>query len=447
MNVMKKVKSSFFGSMGVLIIILLLVNGCYQLDEVDRDNPNPHREAYEGIPLDEETISQIEGVLERATSKPFLPGVHTNPENSLMPPIPGVVVGIRIPGKQAWFGASGYSDLERKIPMNVDDKFRAGSITKSFVASSILKLSEEMREFDVDDKLEEWLPGIIPNGNEISIRNLLMHSSCLNNYTSHQDFSDGIQANPARRWTREEFIAMTIDAGPVCSSDSIGKNFNYSNTNYLLLGLILEQEKDKPLGDILFEEFFSPLGLRNTFFQTAGDGFPGDYTSGYFDLDGNFVLELVPYVDPSALWAAGAVFTDAKDLLAWTKAAFSANGRALSATLQSQRLNSLYEGVLNAGSQSTLANAGMGIGMGVIKRGEMLGHVGEIYGFSAYAGVYAEKQVSIVVLTNRTRYHKEENKEMDVFTIIDQIFMKLYPEDYDIAEIGKYEGYDEQHSE
>ncbi len=445
MKLLRKIEPAFLRKINVLILILLFIHGCYQLDEVDRDNPTPHTETSEGTPLDEETINEIQAVLDYSTDNPFLRGVSVDTDNLLMPSIPGVVVGIAIPGKQTWFGASGFSDLERMIPMTVDDKFRAGSITKTFVATAMVRLSGEVEELSLDDMVEEWLPGVIPNGEEVTIRNLLMHSSCLNNYTNLEGFTEGIQENPARRWTRDEFITMTNDAGPVC--DNIGENFNYSNTNYFLLGLILEKVKGEPLNDILEEYFFQPLQLENTYFQTAGDAFPGDYATGYFDIDDNFVLDVVPYVDPSALWAAGAVFSDVKDLLTWVNAIFLTEATVLNDTLHSQRLNTIYTGIVNEGSDQTLESADMGIGMGMIRRGEMLGHVGEIYGYSVYGGVYVEKQIGIVVLTNRTRYNKESNKEMDVFTIIDQIFLTLYPDDYEVAEVGKYEGYDEESQE
>ncbi|MBF0287226.1 MAG: beta-lactamase family protein [SAR324 cluster bacterium] len=432
---LKKEELKLYGRLGVLIIVALFFIGCNHLDEVERENPTPHKESFPGTPLDEETVSTIQSVLDRATTEPFLENAPVSSDNLLMPPIPGVVVGIKIPDKQAWFGASGYSNLESKIPMEVDDKFKIASVTKSIVATAILKLSEETEALSIDDTVEEWLPGIVPNGGNITLRNLMMHSSCLNNYTSLDGFNVGMQQNPGQRWAHEVFLAMTFNAGPVCGN--IGENFNYSNTNYFLLGMILEKVKKTTLNEVLKEYFFGPLELRNTYFQTAGDNLSGDYASGYFDLDQNFVLDEVPYVDPSALWAAGATVSDAKDLLTWVNAAFKTDGVLLSSALQEERISTGYEGPLNAGG-AVLSDAGLKIGMGLIQRGEMLGHVGEIFGYSVYGGVYVEKQISIVVLTNKTRYVKEQNKEMDVFTIIDSIFLKLYPDDYTIAPIAQY---------
>ena len=268
-TILKKEKSKILRGMGVLMLVLsLFFSGCNSLDNVDRENPTPHEESFPGTPLDEETISTIQSVMDRATTRAFLENVPVDSDNLLMPPIPGVVLGIKIPGKQAWFGSSGFSNLGAKTLLEVDDKFKIASMTKTIVSTAILKLSEEVEELSIDDTVEEWLPGVVPNGENISLRNLLMHSSCLNNYTNLDSFNEGIQENPSRRWTREEFLQMTFNAGPVC--ENIGENFNYSNTNYFLLGLILEKVKEKTLNEVLREYFFVPLKLNNTYFQTAG---------------------------------------------------------------------------------------------------------------------------------------------------------------------------------
>ena len=112
---------------------------------------------------------------------------------------PGAIVFVRAPSATR-SAVSGFSNLEPRVPMRASDRFRVASITKTFVATVVLQLEAEGK-LDIDDPVERWLPGRVPNGPSITLRELLSHTSGIFNYTDDQAFIGGIIANPSRAWS------------------------------------------------------------------------------------------------------------------------------------------------------------------------------------------------------------------------------------------------------
>jgi D-alanyl-D-alanine carboxypeptidase len=142
---------------------------------------------------------------------------------------PGVVALVRS-GQQTWQGASGLGDLGAKRPARAGDRFRIGSVTKSFVATVALQLVGEDK-LGLDDHLARWLPGLVPNGDHITVRQLLNHTSGL------YDYSDDLPEPPGSFQPRE-LVAIATRHRPLFAP---GKRFSYSNTNYILAGLVIER--------------------------------------------------------------------------------------------------------------------------------------------------------------------------------------------------------------
>ena len=174
--------------------------------------------------------------------------------------VPGIQASLRV-GSFAWSGASGYKDLDRREPLLPSDILRVGSVTKTFTAGVVLKLSER-GYIDLDAPTERWMPDW-PHAGEITVRHLLNHTSGLRNYTDDLWFLARTLLFPKRVWQPAELAAVTRGK-PLYFSPGTGHH--YSNTNYVLLGLICERATGKPMAELYRELIFDPLGLRDTYF-------------------------------------------------------------------------------------------------------------------------------------------------------------------------------------
>ena len=193
--------------------------------------------------------------------------------------------------------------------MRADERFRIGSITKTFVATLVLLLVED-GTLRLDDTVEHWLPGLVPAGRAITVRDLLSHTAGLFDYVE----DERVLRDHERRWTPRELVAIAVAYPPERSPP--GKSFAYSSTNYIVLGLIAEEAGGEPLGRQLRERFFSPLGLRRTSFIN-GD-IRGLHVHGHRPPSHQGVVTGPP-ADTSAepawwTWAAGAIVSTAGDV-------------------------------------------------------------------------------------------------------------------------------------
>ena len=236
--------------------------------------------------------------------------------------VPGVVVLVH--GKNGTLRlASGHSNLARKTPMRVTDRFRVGSITKSFVATVVLQLVGEGK-LSLDDTVEHWLPGVVPNGDKITLRNLLSHRSGLYDYLSDpRVLKPYLSGNFGYRWTPRRLVAVSASHKPLFAP---GTTTSYSNTNYIVLGLIVEKATGNSIGAELKRRIFAPLQLRSTSLDTSPRMRP-PYAHGYL-VQGK-QLQDVTAVSPSYAWTAGAIVSTADDLARFYRALLG--GRLLGA--------------------------------------------------------------------------------------------------------------------
>jgi D-alanyl-D-alanine carboxypeptidase len=199
--------------------------------------------------------------------------------------------------------------------MQATDRFRVASVTKTFVATLVLRLAAQGR-LKLGDSVERWLPGLVPAGGTITLRELLNHTSGLYNYTDDPTWKQEEITNPGRRWSPRELVAFAT-AHPALFPT--GTSWSYSNTNYILLGLVLEAVTGEPLGQELQEQLFQPLALRSTSFPT-GTAIDGPYAHGYLGSGSGLVppgtplVDVSTLVDPSELWAAGGIVSTGDNL-------------------------------------------------------------------------------------------------------------------------------------
>ena len=151
-----------------------------------------------------------------------------------------------------------FPNLEPRVAMRASDRFRVASITKTFVATIVLQLEAEGK-LDIDDPVERWLPGRVPSGASIMLRELLSHTSGIFNYTDDQAFIDGIIANPSRAWLPAEPLSVAFSHAALFAP---GTNWSYSNTNFILLAHVIEAVTGTPIEQQFQQRIFGPLHLR-----------------------------------------------------------------------------------------------------------------------------------------------------------------------------------------
>src|SRR5580704_3915567 len=173
---------------------------------------------------------------------------------------PGIMVLVDVPGQSTWIEGFGTSDLATKA-----DHHRIGSVTKTLTGEAVLLLVDEGK-IGLDDPVEKYLPGVVPNGANITIRQMLDMTSGIYNGTEDPDFNANIDAKPETIWTPQEFIALALKHPPYFAP---GTGFHYSNTNYELLGLIVEKQSGMALDNFMAERIFRPLGMTSTILPKA----------------------------------------------------------------------------------------------------------------------------------------------------------------------------------
>jgi D-alanyl-D-alanine carboxypeptidase len=282
-------------------------------------------------------------------------------------------IGLVDAGANVSATAVGVARLDPPRPLRVSDQVRAGSIAKTVIATITLQLVGEGR-LRLDDTIERWLPGMVPNGAAITIRMLLNHTSGIFDYTADPDWNAAVFADPDRHWSPQELVAVGTAHSPLFPP---GQGLAYSNTGYILIGLVLEKVTGQPVQDLVWQRVVRPLHLHGTFLATSAR-FRGAYAHGYFppSLTGDGYLDASSF-HPSIGWAAGALVSTAPDLARFYQALLS--GRLLTPALLNEMTTTVtgpdYPGI------------GVGLGIWSVETpcGTVWGHEGGIPGYKTFA--------------------------------------------------------------
>jgi D-alanyl-D-alanine carboxypeptidase len=327
--------------------------------------------------------------------------------------IPGAMVLLRTPQGQ-FTVAYGTTVLGAKISPTANTYFRIASNTKTMTSAVIMQLVQE-NKLRLDDAVSKYVAGV-PNGDSISIAELLEMRSGLFNYTSDRKVSATIDRNPTKVWTPQELLAIAFAHPP---NFAPGAAYEYCNTNYALLGMIAEKVGGKPLPQAMHDRLFARLGLQHTELPApAVNSIPQPYSHGY--LFGSSSVALVgepPYtseqktaaqagtllprdytdVNHSFAMAAGGVVSTANDLATWIEALVT--GRVLNAEYQQRWLDSLRPEVA---SKPKGQQYGYGISRMNWGPNTMYFHGGETAGYNSFIGYDPSNKVTLVVWTNLT---------------------------------------------
>ncbi|HEX8630903.1 MAG TPA: serine hydrolase domain-containing protein, partial [Catenuloplanes sp.] len=301
-----------------------------------------------------------------------------------------------------------------------DLTFRAGSVTKPMVATVVLQLVGEGK-LSLSDTVAKWLPGILPYGEQVTVRHLLTMSSGIPDYLRGQVIID-VHTTPTGRfrpWSPRELVALVAARQPHFTP---GTELEYSNTNYVLAGLIVEAATRSSLGRELARRVFRPLGLRDTSFPVDNPAIAGRNARGYslpVDPRTGPVETGDPQdftvLNPSFAWAAGNVVSDLDDLTRFLSALL--RGRLLSPALLAEMKTPLDTGD---------PEVGYGLGLQVINTpcGPVIGHDGSISGFHTMvlATETGHRQFALVVNEYFLTRAGRQAFDQAVITLMRQLF-------------------------
>lgn len=290
--------------------------------------------------------------------------------------IKGIVAGVYFPGKGKWIGTSGVS--YNNIPISSNMQFGIASNTKLFTAVALLKLVEN-NILSIDDSIGKWLPPIKYVNPNITIRQILNHTSGIADFTNYPGYSDTILANTNRNFKPFELLPMI--GNPLFPA---GANSFYSNSNYLLAGMIFQSAYKKNISTFIRDSILNPLKLDSTFFDVA-EVIEGEIAHPW---QNGKDIDLVSRVSlNSAAWAAGAMYSNINEMIQWYDALL--NNHFLSET--SFSLLTTFVGSLNYG---------LGISKQTMNNRITWGHGGDIRGYKSRI-IYDTLSKSIIcVLAN-----------------------------------------------
>jgi D-alanyl-D-alanine carboxypeptidase len=326
--------------------------------------------------------------------------------------IPGAVVLLRTP--QGEFTVTyGTTLLGTASPPRADTHFRIGSNTKTMTAAVIMQLAQE-NKLSLNDPVSKYIQGV-PNGDNITIAELLEMRSGLYNYTNAPEVSASLDRDPTKVWSTAEVLAIAFAHPP---NFPPGTAYEYCNTSYALLGLIAEKLDGKPLAGCFQERLLGPLGLKNTLLPAStSNTLPDPYSHGYMYGDSAFALVDKPYSpelqaaarigtlkptdytgqNPSYASAAGGVISTANDLASWIQALVG--GRVLNADTQRRWLDSPQP-------EHPAKPDGQQYGYGITQlrwgTNKIYFHGGELPGFNSFMGYDPVSKMTLVVWSNLT---------------------------------------------
>jgi D-alanyl-D-alanine carboxypeptidase len=353
--------------------------------------------------------------------------------------VPGAVVMIRTP-QGSYTAAVGTTELGKQMPPDVKTHFRIASNTKTMTAALVVLLAQDGK-LKFTDLVSDYVPDV-PNGNEITVADLLKMRSGLYNYTSSPELASTLDTDPAKAWTPQDALAIAFAHPPNAAPNT---EYEYDNTNYALLGLVAEKAGGRPLAEQLRDRLFVPLGLQQTSLPAVDDtAIPAPYSHGYMYGGSMYAMIDDPYPDdiktsakagtlkptdytnqnPSYAHAAGGAISTADDIQTWIRSLVS--GKVFNADYQRQWLDSVQpEDPANPGGQKY----GYGISyQRFTPTAAMYYHGGEMPGFNSFMGYDPDNDVSLVIWTNLTISPDDKTTAQALLpTMLDEIYTGMSP--------------------
>jgi len=293
---------------------------------------------------------------------------------------PGAAVLVARGDVVLYRGARGRGSIELGLPLSADHVFRIGSVTKQFSAAGLLKLAEEGK-LTLDDPLTKFVPGY-PNGDKVTVRMLLNHTSGIRSYTSMPGVMEGpIQKDVTTAQLIDTFKNEKPDFAP-------GDGWDYNNSGYVLVGAVIEAASGMPWHAYLKQALFAPLGMTHTGYGNEAVAVIPGHVSGYTLVEGKPAVAF--YLSMTQPHAAGALVSTVDDLLRWNRALHE--GRVLE--------SGDYRQMITPVGKAADEHYGFGIVHGTLRGADLLQHGGGIFGFSTYLLYLAGSDTTVAVLHN-----------------------------------------------
>jgi D-alanyl-D-alanine carboxypeptidase len=303
---------------------------------------------------------------------------------------PGIVMWVDAP-QGVFIGVEGYADVNAGTLLQADDAFRIGSVTKMFTSVVILQLMEE-GVLDLDDTLAQWLPTTaaqIPNGDVITLRQLLNHTSGIPDIEENEplliEYATSTELQQ-HQWLPEEIVGMIAGYD---ANFAPGEGWNYSNTGYAVLGMVIEAATGQSVVENYHSRILDPLGMTHTYLANAEVPTVA-LVRGYSE-----ILNTDDY-NASWAWSFGAMVSNAPDVVTFMRALMRGELFSDAATLD----------IMLTGTELSKDKdlEGSGCALGVFYSMSPLGivyqHDGQIFGFNAYASYAPDYDLVVVILTN-----------------------------------------------
>lgn len=328
---------------------------------------------------------------------------------------PGVLVGLDTRRGQVEV-RSGFGDVAAQTPVPWNAKFRIGSFTKTYVSATVLQLVGE-GELALEDPVERWLPGVVTgNGNdgrEITVRQLLQHTSGLSDYVGKLTYlfdQTGFEQGRFRTLTPPDAVALAMKSKPLFAP---GADWSYSNTNYMLAGMIIEEVTGNSWQDEVHTRIIEPLGLRHTSTPRTAASIPRPHAVGYERFAGTGATPENPMygepvdatrLNPSWGGAAGEMISTVEDSNRFLKALVSGK------VLRPAQLAEMETTVRATAFEQNWPGARYGLGLMWVPNscGGQWSHGGDIHGFRTRNAVSADGSRSVTVSINTDSMKPEQ---------------------------------------
>ncbi|MCA1615126.1 MAG: beta-lactamase family protein [Acidobacteria bacterium] len=306
-------------------------------------------------------------------------------------PLPGLSVAVARGGRTVLAKGYGFADLERKVPATPETVYQIGSVSKQFTAAAVMRLVEQ-KKVRLDDPLTKYLPDYPTRGHRPLVRHLLGQTSGIKEFFTVRGF-DEMESGPPERYSRQDLIDLFKKEPFVYAP---GERWAYSNSNYTLLGRIVESASGRTFDQYLQETFFRPLGMSAT--HSCGARPAGELLAkGYMPGGGGFTP--APPVNMNTAVGDGGLCASVLDLVAWTRALTT--GRAVSRA--SYRMMTTPERV----RRGYRPDYGFGLSLVPLDGRRRVGHNGDITGFMSALAYYPDDDLTVAVLTNRALHWPE----------------------------------------
>jgi CubicO group peptidase (beta-lactamase class C family) len=296
-------------------------------------------------------------------------------------PSPSVAIAVVRGSDTLVMKGYGFADVDAKRPATATTIYRIGSLTKQFTSAGIMRLVERGK-VSLDDDLSKYVPSFPLQGHHVTIRHLLTHTSGVHNYTSMKTW----QPTWAIDLTPDSIVGFVkqekFDFAP-------GDAYSYSNTGYVLLGMVIEKVSGKPYAQFVEEELFKPLKLTQTSYCPSRPTDPA-FAAGYARRDSAFVA--APYLSLTHPHAAGALCSSVSDFVRWQRAL--AGGKVVSPASYTLMTT---PAVLNNGKST---NYGFGLTAGMVGTHRVVTHSGGINGFTTSGLYFPDDTLNVVVFDN-----------------------------------------------